>query len=183
MPTRVLMIPARLGSKCIKGKNLRLLGGRPLLWHVAMQAKEAGVFDDIYVNSEGEIFREMAEAYGIRFYKRPDRLAADDATNDDFAHDFMNTVPCDLLFQINPTSPFTRANDIRGFVERMSAENLEAMLSVKQEQVEAFYDGRPVNFDPTKQMPRSQDLTPVFLHCSNMFGWDIAVYKRNMQRY
>ena len=55
----VAMIPARLGSKRIKNKNLRLLKGKPLVCHVLDKAKEACEFDDIYVNSESDIFAEL----------------------------------------------------------------------------------------------------------------------------
>ena len=46
----VAMIPARLGSKRIKSKNLRLLAGKPLVCHVVDKCKEADIFDDIYIN-------------------------------------------------------------------------------------------------------------------------------------
>lgn len=179
----VVMIPARLGSKRVRGKNLRLLAGKPLICHVVEQAKQSGVFDEIYINSEGDIFEKIARECGVRFYKRPLALAADDATNDDFAHDFMNNVGCSILAQINPTSPLTRADQMRDFIKMMTEKNYDAMLSVKKEQVEGFFNEKPINFDPTKQMPRSQDLTPIYLHCSNMFAWKTDVYKANMKKY
>ena len=45
----IAMIPARLGSKRVKNKNLRLLGNKPLISHVIETAKESNVFDDIYI--------------------------------------------------------------------------------------------------------------------------------------
>lgn len=178
----VAMIPARLGSKRVKGKNLRILAGKPLVCHVVEQAKSADIFDEIYINSEGDIFEKIARESGAKFYKRPAALAADDATNDAFAYDFMNQVPCDILVQINPTSPLTRSSHIREFVAKMLAEDYDTMLSVKREQVEGFYQERPINFDLTKPMPRSQDLSPIYLHCSNMFAWKTSVYRENMQK-
>ena len=80
----VCMIPARLGSQRIPKKNLRLLGGKVLTQWVGQSCLEAGVFDEIYINSESDIFEEIASDIGIKFYKRPELLASNSATNDDF---------------------------------------------------------------------------------------------------
>ena len=61
------MIPVRMGSKRIKNKNLRLLGNKPLVAYVIESAKKSGVFDEIYLNSESDIFREIANEYGINY--------------------------------------------------------------------------------------------------------------------
>ena len=74
----VAMIPARLGSKRIRKKNLRMLGDKPLIAHVVETALESGEFDDVYINSEAEVFGTVAERYGAKFYRRPAALAADD---------------------------------------------------------------------------------------------------------
>ena len=65
----IAMIPARLGSKRVKNKNLRLLGNKPLISHVIETAKDSNIFDDIYINSESEIFENIANQYNIKFYK------------------------------------------------------------------------------------------------------------------
>ena len=67
----VAMIPARLGSKRVPKKNLRLLNGRPLISYNIETAVKSGVFDEVYVNSEAEIFSGIAKEYGARYYKRP----------------------------------------------------------------------------------------------------------------
>src|SRR5437868_3566777 len=104
MPRYIAMIPARLGSKRIKKKNLRMLGDKPLIAHVIETACNSE-FDDVYVNSEASELEAVAMQYGAKFYKRRAQLASDEATNDQFALDFMNAVSCDVLVQINPTSP------------------------------------------------------------------------------
>lgn len=102
----IAMIPARMGSKRVKSKNLRLLNGKPLIEYVIDTVSKIDIFDDIYVNSEDEIFSEITEKYGISFYKRPNHLSSDEATNDEFAYEFLNNIECDILIQVLPTSPF-----------------------------------------------------------------------------
>ena len=70
------MIPARLGSKRVKNKNLRLVNNKPLISYILESAVKANIFDDIYINSEADIFGAIASDYGVKFYKRSDFLAA-----------------------------------------------------------------------------------------------------------
>ena len=54
----VCMIPARLGSQRIPKKNLRLLAGKTLSQWVIDACLKADVFNDIYINSESNIFEK-----------------------------------------------------------------------------------------------------------------------------
>ena len=55
------MIPARMGSQRVKKKNVRLINGRPLIDYVLESVSKADIFDAVYINSEDEIFTELAE--------------------------------------------------------------------------------------------------------------------------
>ena len=85
----ICMIPARLGSKRIKYKNLRYLANKPLICHVLETVKATNLFDDIYINSEADVFAEFCKEYDVKFYKRSKELASDDITNDKFIYDFL----------------------------------------------------------------------------------------------
>lgn len=177
---RVAMIPARMGSQRVKMKNLRLINGKPLIWYAINNCKEAGVFDEIYVNSESEIIGDYAIKQGVKFYKRPAELAANNATNDGFGLDFMNAIECDTVIQVNPTSPFLSPSEIRAFVKDMEAHGYETLHSVKNEQIEGLFNNAPLNFDPKKPMPPSQELTPVRIFSSGIMGFDTKRFKQNM---
>ena len=87
------MIPARMGSKRIIQKNIVDLGdGQPLMSHVIKAAKASNCFDDIYVNSESNLLGRNAKAEGVEFYKRPEHLSTDTATNDDFTLSFFHPI-------------------------------------------------------------------------------------------
>jgi CMP-N-acetylneuraminic acid synthetase len=116
MNKRVAMIPVRLGSSRVPRKNIRLLGGRPLVEHIVAAAIDSGVFSEIYINSESDIFAEIAEEMCVKFYQRPAKHSTDSSTNDDFALDFMDSVPCETLFQLLATSPFITGEEIKDFV-------------------------------------------------------------------
>ena len=177
------MIPARLGSKRIKHKNLRLLDGKPLVSHVLEKCKDAGIFSEIYINSESELFKDIANDYGVKLYLRDPIFATDDATNDQFILDFIKHIDCDIVVQVNPTSPLVIADEIKSFVTKMIEGDFDTMLSVKREQVEGFYQWKQLNFNQMEQMPRSQDLEPIYLHCSTILAWKSKVIREKMEKF
>ena len=96
----VAMIPARMGSKRIPKKNIRLLNNIPLVSYIIRAVKQADCFDEIYVNTESDVIGKIAIKEGVKYYKRPEHLTTDSSTNDDFAMDFMNSNKCDVLIQL-----------------------------------------------------------------------------------
>ena len=88
----IAMIPARLGSKRVPKKNLRLINGRPLISYNIETAVKSEVFDEVFVNSEAKIFSYIAEQYGAKFYKRSAKFSTDETNNDQFAFDFINNI-------------------------------------------------------------------------------------------
>lgn len=177
----VAMIPARLGSQRVRLKNLRYLGDKLLCQWVSQACIDANIFDEIYINSDADIFKKIAKESGVNFYQRPEILASNNATNDDFGLDFMVNINCDILVQVNPTSPFTEAKDIVGVVDLFLDNGHKTVHTVKRERIEGLFDGRPLNFDPTKQMPPSQELEPIYLFTSSIMAWDVATFKANMR--
>lgn len=179
----IAMIPARLGSQRIKAKNLRLIEGKPLVAYIIESAVRSEVFDEIYINSEAEIFEKIALKYKIRFYKRSAEFASDDATNDMLVYDFLKNIDCGVLIQTNPTSPLYTQETIRSFVKEMIKGGYDAMHAVKEEKIETIFRGKPLNFDMCKEMPRSQDLDPIIMHGGGLMGWKKEKFIANMERY
>ena len=177
------MIPARLGSKRIKKKNLRLMNGLPLIQYIINAAKESSLLDEIYLNSESTQFKSIAEKSDIKFYHRPEELSSDDATNDDFALDFIENVECDVLVQLLSTSPFITTTEIDGFIKAMLDGDFETMISMSNVQIECIYKDRSINFEQTKKTPPSQLLEPIKAYACSLMGWETRRYKENIQKY
>ena len=176
------MIPCRLGSQRIPKKNLRLLNGKTLSQWVIDACIESNVFDDIFINSESTVFQKIALDREVRFYQRPEHLSSNSASNDDFALDFFNAIECDVLVQVNPTSPFTSSVDLRSFVKMYKDGKYQTLHTVKEEQIEGLYENKPLNFNPIEQMPPSQDLTPVKLFTSSIMAWEKENFRHNMEK-
>jgi CMP-N-acetylneuraminic acid synthetase len=179
----VAMIPARLGSKRIIKKNLRLIDGKPLISYVLEIVKKCDVFDEIYLNSEAEIFDGIAKEYGVKFYKRPPEHSTDKSTNDEFALDFMEKIPGDILIQILPTSPLITTQEILTFEEEMVKKDYETLISVEHKQIACLYEEQPLNFDKIKVNPPSQEMNPVMAYATVLMGWKYESFKKNMAQY
>lgn len=178
----VAMIPARLGSKRVPRKNLRLILGKPLISYAIEAAKQSGVFDEIYVNSEADVLGDIATESGVRFYKRKEKLCDDKTINDEFLHDFVRNVPSDICVQLLPTSPLIRPEEIRAFVERMVAEELDTLVSVERHQIASIYDGQAINFHKDEAHRSSQEMKPVYSYATVLMGWKTASYVRSMAK-
>src|SRR3974390_3330580 len=83
----VAYIPARLGSERVPKKNLRPLGGRPLVTHVAETALQSSGLDRVYLNTESSEIAAAAAPTGIDVYMRDPRLPAAPVRTDAILYD------------------------------------------------------------------------------------------------
>lgn len=179
----IAMIPARLGSKRVPKKNLRMIDGQPLISYVIDTVLKCNVFDEVYINSESEIFQKIAEEKGVMFYKRPKEHASDLSTNDEFALDFINSIQGDILIQILATSPLIQPNEIENFVKQMVESKLDTLISVEHKQIACLYQNDPLNFDKYKANPPSQSMEPIKAYAGALMGWSYDKFKTNMDNY
>ena len=179
------MIPLRSGSKRVPSKNKRLLRGRPLPYYIIQAVISSGAFEpsDIYINSEDVEYKVLADHFGINFYHRPEHLASDKATNDDFLLDFIDNHECETIFQFLATSPLLTSKTIADFTSKFISSGLDTGISFSKIQIEANYNNEPINFDRTKQTPPSQSLTPILSYACGMMAWNSSGLRNNIKRY
>lgn len=169
------MIPARLGSKRLPRKNLRPVGGVSLLARAIRLANLASVFDEVWVSSESPIFGEIAEKEGARFHHRPENLATDDATSEDFVADFMSVCDASWLVQLHSIAPLLSVGEIKSFVGCLTRNDADTLFTVVRSKLEVLYEDTPLNFSfDLKQ--NSQELSPVWEIVWAMTGWKRNVY-------
>src|SRR3989338_1345192 len=78
LPKILGVVTARGGSKSIPGKNIKLLGGKPLISHIIESAKKSGIFDRLILSTYDEKIAEVAKKYGVEMlFLRPAELAQD----------------------------------------------------------------------------------------------------------
>jgi CMP-N-acetylneuraminic acid synthetase len=171
----VAMIPARMGSQRLKKKNLAPLAGQPLITHAIEKCKQAGCFDEIYINSENAEFGAYAEEYGVKFYQRPEALGNSVATSEQFVYDFLKNVECDRLVQVHSIAPLLSAEEVKSFAETFIASDANVMLSCINDLIEVAYQDKPVNFTFAEKT-NSQDLQPTQRVTWSITGWQAQSY-------
>ncbi|MEA4855587.1 cytidylyltransferase domain-containing protein [Solidesulfovibrio sp.] len=174
-PSVLAMIPARMGSQRLKKKNLRELDGVPLLTRAIRKSLAAGCFDAVWINSEHPDFGAIAAAEGVHFHRRPEALASNTATSEDFVQEFLAAHPCDYLVQVHSIAPLLTAAQVAAFVAAMLQSGKDVFLSAVNEQIECAINGRPINFRYDRKT-NSQELEPVQRITWSITGWRAASY-------
>ena len=62
-------IPIKTNSERVPGKNFRLLNGRKLYEYILEHVRSAGVFDDIYVDTNSDEIRDICISGGVQLYR------------------------------------------------------------------------------------------------------------------
>lgn len=111
MPKIIGIIPARKWSKRVAGKNMRMLGGKPLV-QLAIESAISPpwfnkIFDTIVVSSDWGKCLDLAKSMGVEALRRPDELCRDESHDAEFvAHALEHYPGHDYFAILRPTSPF-----------------------------------------------------------------------------
>jgi len=126
------VIPARGGSTRLKGKNIKLFCGKPLIGWVIDAARDSGVFDKIVVSTDSELIKEVAEDYKVTIQNRPKELATDTALVQDVMQYVVTNLPktYDYVQLLEPTAPMVDGPDILRAVKFTLQKDADFVTSV-----------------------------------------------------
>lgn len=167
----VAMIPARIGSERLKYKNLRLLGDKPVISYVIKAAQESKIFNNIVINSDEQLFEEIAERYNVEFYLRPKHLGSSTTQSDEVVFDFLKYHSCDLLVWVNPIAPLQTGTEIKKAVNFMIKNKFDTVITSKKEQFHTFFEDKPLNFNLNEKFAKTQDLKPTTSLVYSLMMW------------
>ena len=173
MKTAVTIIPARGGSKGVPRKNIRLLGGKPLIYYSVQPSLECEAIQHTFVSTEDEEIAQVARDLGAKVIHRPMELA-DDVTGDipvlQHAIEYMESdgIKPDLIVFLRPTQPFRTVEDIQQCIQKSIETGARSVHTVHEAKEHPFWmnklvDGRLVDFVPGGwEVQRRQDLPKVY---------------------
>ncbi len=124
----VALIPARQGSKRVPGKNIRTLGGHPLLAYTIAPALESGLFESVIVSTDSEETAAIARHYGAEVpFLRPAPLAGDTSPDIEWVEHTLAELlrrgrTWDCFSLLRPTSPFRTTDTLRRAWARFTAQ-------------------------------------------------------------
>lgn len=128
------VITARGGSKGIPGKNLRLVGGKPLINWTIEAALAAKGLDRVILSSDDEKIMAVASEAGCEVpFRRPSELAGDlTPTIDVILHAVGELPGYDYVVVLQPTSPLRGSEDIDACVRRCVNEGHPSCCAVSK---------------------------------------------------
>ena len=120
----IALIPARSGSKGVKDKNIKMLGGIPLIAHSINAAKKINNVDRIIVSTDSKKYAEIAQEYGAEapFIRPPEYSNYTASYSDIFKHflswlDSNKLIIPKYLIHLRPTSPIRETKILNDAVD------------------------------------------------------------------
>jgi CMP-N,N'-diacetyllegionaminic acid synthase len=137
VPERMLCaIPARGGSKRLPRKNVRNLGGKPMIAHSIETARQSGIFDVVYVCTEDQEIADVARSFGAEVpFLMPQDLCGDLVASHIpcqrlAAHLAERGTSIDTLVCLQPTSPLRSVEDLQLAVREFQTSRFDFVVSV-----------------------------------------------------
>lgn len=171
------LITARGGSKGVPRKNLRLVGGKPLVAWTIEAALEARRLDRVVLSTDDDELASVGREWGAEVpFRRPAELAQDWSPHVDVVLHAVEwlaqerTYAAEAVMVLQPTTPFRASADIDVAVAMMAERGAPAVVGVAESPAHPFLtrrvmaDGTVRAFvDCDVEYPRRQDLPPAFV--------------------
>ena len=125
------IIPARGGSKGVPRKNIKSLGGRPLISYTIELALKSSLIDRLIVSTDDQEIAEIASSYNADVpFIRPEELANDTAKAISVVQhalefcESQDNCEYDLVAYLEPPAPFRILDDIEWPLAQMMNDDL-----------------------------------------------------------
>lgn len=165
------IIPARGGSKGVPGKNIKLLGNKPLIAHAIECAIGSTMISEIVVSTDSDEIADVARNYNVKVVKRPSELAEDTSdvvTAVEHTYYFLDK-EFDVIVLLQPTSPLRTAKDLDNIItmlqENPESDGVISVVPIEDVHPARMYDlldNRLIPFLENGETLRRQDLNPVY---------------------
>jgi N-acylneuraminate cytidylyltransferase len=129
------IIPARGGSKGVPHKNIRLIGGKPLIFWTIEAASKSKYIDRTIISTDDFAIADAARQCGGDIpFMRPANLAQDDTPGIAPVLHVLSelTTKYDLVVLLQPTSPLRTVEDIDGCIEQHQLTKSKSCVSVAE---------------------------------------------------
>ena len=124
------IIPARAGSKGIPNKNIRIIGGHPLIYYSIKNAVESSLITDVIVSTDSPDVKIIAEQMGVNVHWRDERLCKDNVTLDAVIYDAIpKNQTWDYIVTMQPTSPTLKVETLDAAIKYAIDHNLDTLIS------------------------------------------------------
>ncbi len=124
------VIPARAGSKGIPNKNIRIIGGQPLIHYAISNALASQFITDVCVSTDSPEVRIIAQQMGATIKWRDASLCGDAVTLDAVIADAVQqNVEWDYIVTMQPTSPTLTVSTLDKAIKYAIDNDLDTLIS------------------------------------------------------
>lgn len=124
------VIPARAGSKGIPNKNIRIIGGYPLIYYSIKNVLNSQYITDSVVTTDSPEVKIIATQMGIQVRWRDERLCGDAITLDAVIDDAIDrSISWDYIVTMQPTSPTLTAETLDKAIKYAIENDLDTLIS------------------------------------------------------
>jgi CMP-N,N'-diacetyllegionaminic acid synthase len=130
----LIVVPARGGSKGVPRKNLREVGGRPLIEWSIISGQESNYLKSVVVSTDDDKIAHVARRSGALVVKRPAELATDNSQTELTLAHTLNSIPDVDTFShivlLQPTAPIRRVGLVDQAIEKMLSDGSDSLVGV-----------------------------------------------------
>lgn len=187
----VAVIPARGGSKGVPGKNLKRVGGVPLVGRAVAAARAAARIDRVVVSTDDDEIAAVAREWGADVVERPAEIAGDTASSESALLHALGVlaergVETRILVFVQATSPFIDPDDLDDAVGRVEQGHESSVFSAVESWGFLWKHGSDgmtgINHDPAAR-PRRQERAPEYLETGAFYVLDAAGFRAAGHRF
>ncbi|WP_163400277.1 cytidylyltransferase domain-containing protein [Flavobacterium fluviatile] len=162
----IAIIPARGGSKRLPQKNIRLLGGIPLIAHSILYAQaNSEIINEVYVSTDDAEIKKITLEFGAKVIDRPDSLSGDLEPTVSALKNVLEQMEDEVenVILLQPTNPLRPQSLLKESFGYYQQNNQDSLFTVSQNH-QKFGKIENQKFIPFnyKIGQRSQDLEPLF---------------------
>lgn len=111
------VIPARIGSKRLSRKNIRVVNEKPMISYAIDACKKVKEIEDVYVSTESDIIADIAKKNGAKVVIRPKYLAEDNVPTQDVLKHFAQKINFDIVVLVQANSPQVDYKNIKKTID------------------------------------------------------------------
>lgn len=165
------VIPARSGSKSVKDKNIRPLGGRPLMAWSIKAGLACKQIDKVVVSTDSDKYAQLAKFYGAEVVMRPADLAQDETPMIKVLQQVLSQKSADTIVLLDPTSPFRSVADIDACLAKINQPETDSVVTVTEAEHNPYFIMGTIGQNdywqyplvkPDKPVTRRQDAPKVY---------------------
>ena len=171
------VVPARSGSKGVKNKNIRQVGGIPIVCRAGLCAKKISEIDRVVVSTDTKKIANIAQAYDIDVpFLRPKSISQDTSTDFEVLEHALvqmeknDDTRYDIVLLLQPTAPLRKPDHLLGVIKFLIEESFDAVWTVSETEIkyhpikQMLIKDKLISFviKDGEKIPRRQDLEPTY---------------------